>query len=132
MKKTLNKAKGALKYVWNGHLIPFAGGANLSGGGSSVQTAISAFFDPATTSLSSMINTLFYFAIVIGAILAVIRLVFAGFKYMTTDMWGSKGDAKVIIQQALLGLLLLLAVYLILFQINPQILDLEIIPPASP
>lgn len=80
-----------------------------------------------STTLVDLFNAFFFLAIAIGAILAVLRLGYAGIIYMTTDLWHSKQGAKEIISQAVLGILLLLAVYLILFQINPDILNLDIL-----
>lgn len=93
-----------------------------------VQTQyISKLFDPANTTLTQFFNALFFTAIAIGAILAVLRLGYAGIIYMTTDVITIKGNAREIISHAILGLLLLLAVYIILFQINPEILELCIL-----
>lgn len=93
-----------------------------------VQTKyISPLFDPNNSSFIDLANAIFFLAIAIGAILAVLRLGYAGIIYMTTDLWHSKQGAKEIISQAVLGILLLLAVYLILFQINPDILNLDIL-----
>ncbi|OGG57949.1 hypothetical protein A2853_03425 [Candidatus Kaiserbacteria bacterium RIFCSPHIGHO2_01_FULL_55_17] len=78
-----------------------------------------------TEDLAPFINKVFVGAISLGAILAVLRLAWAGFVYMGTDMWGQKEKAKEIIRDTLLGLFLLLAVYLILKQINPDILSLN-------
>lgn len=87
---------------------------------------ISKLFDP-NSSLGDFFNGLFYTALAVGAMLAVLRLGYAGFMYMTSDVWSSKQKATEMIQQAVTGLLLLLAVYLILFQINPDILNLDIL-----
>lgn len=79
------------------------------------------------TDLPTFFNTAFKSAIIIGAMLAVLRLGYAGFIYMTTDVWSSKQSATTIIQEAVLGLLLLLGVWLILNQINPNLLNLDIL-----
>lgn len=76
-------------------------------------------------SLADFVSNIFTMAISAGAILAVIRLSWAGYLYMTTDSWGSKGHAKEVIGDVVLGLLLLLGIYLILWQINPDILKLN-------
>ena len=76
--------------------------------------------------LGTFLQRVFVGAISLGAILAVLRLAWAGFMYMGSDMWGKKEHAKEIIQDALLGLFLLLAIWLILKQINPQILELKV------
>jgi hypothetical protein len=83
--------------------------------------------------LGPFIQKVFVGAIAIGAMLAVLRLAWAGFVYMGTDMWGKKEHAKEVLTDTLIGLFLLLAIYLILYQINPDILKLNInvSPPAS-
>ncbi|MBI5457616.1 hypothetical protein HY971_02740 [Candidatus Kaiserbacteria bacterium] len=82
---------------------------------------------------SGFINGLFKFAIAIGAIAAVLRLVYAGYLYMgQSDMWSHKGEAKTIIADVTLGLLLLLSIYLILYQINPDILTLKALRNITP
>jgi len=78
-----------------------------------------------STDLSSYINGVFAFAIGIGAVVAVLRLAYAGFLYMGSDMWTSKGKAREVIGDVVLGLFLLLAIWLILNQINPDILKLQ-------
>ena len=82
---------------------------------------------------SGFINGLFKFAIAIGAIGAVLRLAYAGYLYMgQSDMWSHKGEAKQIITDVTLGLLLLLSIYLILYQINPDILTLSALRNIKP
>jgi undecaprenyl pyrophosphate phosphatase UppP len=78
-------------------------------------------------SLADLFNAAFKIAIAIGAILAVVRLVYAGFIYMSTDVFGVKNDAKEKIWGAMSGLFLLLAIWIILRQINPQILQLNLL-----
>src|SRR3990167_2060390 len=75
-----------------------------------------------TEELGPFINKVFVGAISLGAILAVLRLAWAGFVYMSRDLWTSPDRAKEIIRETLLGLFLLLAIWLILNQINPDIL----------
>lgn len=82
---------------------------------------------------SGFINGLFKFAIAIGAIAAVLRLAYAGYLYMgQSDMWSHKGEAKQIITDVTIGLLLLLGIYLILYQINPDILKLKALERIKP
>lgn len=82
--------------------------------------------------LPQFLNGLFKFAIAIGAMLAVLQFARAGFLYMTSDVWGDKQHAKDILADTVLGLLLLLAVWLILNTINPDILDLNILKAVTP
>jgi hypothetical protein len=60
--------------------------------------------------------------------LAVLRIAYGGYIYMgSADMWGNKQQAKEIIGDAIIGLLLLFAIYLILYQINPNLLNLNVL-----
>jgi len=77
------------------------------------------------TTLPKYINAVFTLVISVAAMLAVLRIVTGGFKYMTSEAAGSKGDAKEIIQGAVFGLILLLGSWLILNTVNPQILNLS-------
>lgn len=79
-----------------------------------------------SSDLGALMNRVFVGAISLGAILAVLRLSWAGFVYMSSDLPGAKSNAKEIIWDTLFGLFLLLAIYLILKQINPDILKLKV------
>jgi hypothetical protein len=84
-----------------------------------------AFSDP--NGLPGYINSVFTIVVSIGAILAVLRIAYGGYLYMgSADMWGNKQQAKEVISDAVIGLLLLLAIYLILNQINPNLLNLNV------
>ena len=76
--------------------------------------------------LGTFINAAFKVTLSIGAVLAVLRIAYAGYQYMSSDAWGEKSHAKEIIGDVVIGLLLLLSVYLILNQINPQLTQLHI------
>lgn len=76
--------------------------------------------------LGTFINAAFKITLSIGAILAVLRIAYAGYQYMSSDAWGEKSHAKEILGDVVIGLLLLLSVYLILNQINPQLTQLKI------
>ncbi|PIR85075.1 hypothetical protein COU15_02785 [Candidatus Kaiserbacteria bacterium CG10_big_fil_rev_8_21_14_0_10_45_20] len=76
--------------------------------------------------LSSYLNSLFNFAIAMGAILAVLMLVRSGFTYMTSDALSQKSDARTQIQSAITGLILLLLSWLFLEIINPNLLNLDL------
>jgi len=82
----------------------------------------------ASADLGIFIGRLFFAAMSLGAILAVLRLSWAGYQYMGSDLWGNKEHAKEIIRDTLLGLFLLLSIWIILYQINPGILSLEVAP----
>src|SRR3989344_3365996 len=78
------------------------------------------------TDLVEYINSLFKVAISLGAIIAVIRLAIGGFMYMGGELWRTKEEAKMIFKDVFLGLFLLLSIWIILSQINPQLLNLKI------
>lgn len=76
--------------------------------------------------IPDLLNGLFTASLSVGAMLAVLRIAYAGWLYMgSADMWSNKSAAKDVFQDAILGLLLLLGVWLILYQINPDILNLD-------
>jgi Type IV secretion system pilin len=86
-----------------------------------------------TNGLAPLVNNIFKIALSVGAILAVLRIAYGGYMYMgSADMWGNKQDAKEIISNAIIGLILLFAIYLILFQINPCLLSLNVLADIPP
>jgi hypothetical protein len=81
------------------------------------------------TNLAEMLNAAFQVSILLGAILAMLRIAYAGWLYMgAADMWSNITEAKAVFADAITGLLILLAIYMILFQINPCILKLNLDP----
>lgn len=72
------------------------------------------------------INFLYGMSIAVAALLAVIKIVIAGAKYMMSDVIGNKEGAKTDIQGAVLGLLLILSAVIILELINPQLTEKNI------
>jgi len=110
-----------------GTFVPLStNGAGISSGGFSLSTVFGS--SGSTGSLADFFNAIFSTAITIGAILAVLRLGYAGWLYMgAADMWGNKQEAKEVIRDAVIGLLLLLGIYIILYQINPNLLNLNIL-----
>jgi|GEM_PF-3617081 len=68
------------------------------------------------------VNQFFRLSVIIGAILAVIMLVYGGFEYMTGVKAGDKKSGLDRVRGAIIGLVLLLSVYLLLYVINPCIL----------
>ena len=81
--------------------------------------------DNAVTNFGTYINQLYFLAISLAALLAVIKIIIAGVKYMLTDLGSSKADAKSDIWGALLGLLLIISAFLILTTVNPNLARLD-------
>ena len=88
-------------------------------------------FDAAGTgpvfNLSDYLRAVFRIGVGVAAALAVVQIVIGGFKYMTQDIPGVKQDAREQITEAVLGLILVGASYLILQQINPNILNFDLV-----
>jgi hypothetical protein len=70
------------------------------------------------------VNNLYRAAITIAALLAVIRIIFAGFQYMLSDIVTQKTEARKSIKNALLGLLIVIGAVLILETINPNLIKI--------
>lgn len=91
-------------------------------------------------SLSDYANALYIAAISLAAVIAVLKIIFAGVKYMLSDIVTDKSAAKKDIQGALVGLVLIIGAVLILNTINPTIanitalqgLDDLTVPTAAP
>ena len=77
--------------------------------------------DAGDGTFAGYINFLYAFSIGIAGLLAVIKIIVAGVKYMMTDVVSTKSNAKGEITGALLGLLLILGAYIILNTINPRL-----------
>lgn len=76
------------------------------------------------------ISYIFKFAIALSVFLAVIMTIVGGLKYMTSGTPFGKGDGKTMIQDAAVGLLMVLASYLILQTIDPRLVEVNTtIPP---
>lgn len=78
-----------------------------------------------TVTLGTYINTIVRLAIGLIVVFAVVMLVSYGFQYMTQGSITGKANAKEKIQNALIGVLIALGVFVILATINPNLLNLE-------
>lgn len=77
--------------------------------------------------LGAFINALFKMTISIGAVIAVAQFVYGGIVYMMTESGAIQmGESKERMQNALLGLVMLLSTYVIFNQINPDLLNLNV------
>ncbi len=82
--------------------------------------------------LADYINVLFRLALGVGAMLAVIQIAYAGTRYMMTDAFGTKEQAKKDITGALLGLLIMLSTVVLLGLINQDILNINVLQGLTP
>lgn len=88
-------------------------------------TAIAPISNVETTSPADYISSLYTWGISIVGILALLRLVQGGVMYMVSGAVDKKNEAKGIITDALVGVLLALSSALILNIINPQIVTIQ-------
>ncbi len=75
---------------------------------------------------ANMVDTLrfiFRWGIAIAVLLAILMTIIGGIQYMTTDAMFAKEEGKQKIQSAVMGLLLALSAWIILYTINPRILE---------
>ena len=75
---------------------------------------------------NSYVNTFIRLTIILAAILSVVMIVFGGFQYMTSESLGLKSEGKERMLNAIIGLVLLSASFLILNTINPNILSFKL------
>lgn len=76
-----------------------------------------------TTNLGDFLSKVFNFGIAIAVALSVIMITVGGIQYMTTDSWNKKEEGKERIRNAFYGLALALVSWLILFTINPCLVE---------
>ena len=79
--------------------------------------------DTRETTAATYLKGLFNLTIAIAGVLAVIKIIFGGIQYMSTDAFGAKSEAKTTIQHAIWGLALALSAWLILHTINPALIQ---------
>jgi len=78
------------------------------------------------TTLERYLPGLFNLAIGIAAVAAVLMIVIGGFQYISSDALTGKSQGKQRIQNAVFGLILVIGAYLILYTINPKLLELHL------
>lgn len=84
------------------------------------------------TSFSGFLNAAFRIGLALAATLAVVMITIGGLEYMTTDSISGKSEGRERIQNAVIGLLIALLIWLILYTINPNLLNFNINIEPSP
>jgi hypothetical protein len=79
-----------------------------------------------TTNFATYLPGAFNFIVGLSAVLAFVVLTYGGVLYMTSDAINNKKEGRKYIENALWGLGLVLASYVILYTINPQILSFKL------
>jgi len=81
------------------------------------------------SSIGEYIRAIYSFGIVVGAFLAVLMIVFQAIRYMVSaGNVATQQAARTRIQEALIGFILLVGAYLVLFTINPALVNLSLTP----
>ncbi len=78
------------------------------------------------TGFNQYINALYALAISLAALIAVVKIVIAGAKYMMDDIVTHKSEAKQDIWNALLGLLIIIGAVIILNTINTDLTNVQV------
>lgn len=85
----------------------------------------------AATGLGSYLNLMIKIFIGICAVLSVVMIVTGGIEYMTSELAHTKEAGKERIEHALLGLVIALGAYALLYTINPDLLKSDFNPPNA-
>ncbi len=80
--------------------------------------------------LGNAIQYAFNLFMAVAAVAAIFMMTYGGFKYMTTDSWYEKKDGRKNIENALIGLLMVLGAFLIMRTVNPKLVDITAAIPA--
>ncbi len=123
------ESNGVAVYCNTAGSIPGAG-SSRGGGGKGIFTpmvGIPGLDTSGNYTFVELINKLYIFLIAIGAVIGVIKIAFAGVKWATSASGGSISAAKEDIKGVLLGLIILMAPYLILSIINPKFTNLDVL-----
>src|SRR3990167_6609577 len=73
------------------------------------------------TNAKAYIEGFFILLIMIAGGLAVLKIIFGGIQYMSTDAFSGKSEAKTTIEHAIWGLILAISAWLILNTVNPDL-----------
>lgn len=87
---------------------------------------ISSIPDVTTNGFQDYVNLLITIAIAIAGAITVVIIIVSGIQYMGTDSVWAKGESKAKMGSAVGGLALLLCSYLILYTINPELVNIKI------
>lgn len=68
-------------------------------------------------------RTAYKLALGLASALAVVMIVLAGFEYIASESFGGKGEAKEKIKQAAMGIVLLVLTYVLVYTVNPRMLQ---------
>lgn len=90
------------------------------------------FVEGNNVNTETFVQALYTLAIALAAFIAVLKIIGAGVKYALSEVVTSKEEAKKDIQNALLGLIIILAAVTILNTVNPNLTNLSALRNADP
>lgn len=90
---------------------------------------LSTFNNGRYENFADYLATVYRLAITVGALIAVVMLVTGGVRYMLSESFTNKDAAKARIRNALWGLVILVGSFLILYTINPNLLNFKLLLP---
>ncbi len=88
--------------------------------------------DGSAPDFGTYINRLYALSISIAALLAVIKIIIAGVKYMLSDIVTQKGDAIAEIRGSIIGLVIVASAVLVLTVINPELTRTNVFSGITP
>jgi Type IV secretion system pilin len=103
--------------------VPFCA---LAGGGEGFTPLVGIPGLPSDGSFDGYVDALYALAISIAALVAVVKIILAGAKYMMDDIVTHKSQAKEDIKNALIGLLIIIGAVIILNTVNSDLTNLDI------
>lgn len=77
--------------------------------------------DSKVKDISTYLQAIFNLGMGLAVTLAIVVIVYNGINYMVSESAGAKGAAKIILKNAVVGLLIIFGSYLILYTINPEL-----------
>lgn len=83
------------------------------------------------TTAGPYIEGIFTLVIALAGGLAVVKIIFGGIKYMSTDAFSGKSEARGTIENAIWGLLLAISAWLILYTVNPNLVKFDLKIPVQ-
>lgn len=81
---------------------------------------------PTTTTVTDYISNAFTLAIALAGLFAVVRIVWAGIKIMSTDSVGNRSEGKEIIRDSIYGFILAIAAYAILYTVDRRLVQFNL------
>jgi hypothetical protein len=79
-----------------------------------------------SSNFEDYINALYALAISVAALIAVVKIIIAGAKYMMSDIVSSKSEAKEDIRNSLIGLLIIIGAVIILNTVNSNLTNVQV------